>query len=88
MSPPLLGRRAISLAVNLPGLLDAARYTALGAAVTRVVPPPGDPPARVSPAWHAALQAGCVAGFPGWAMPEMAKGRRIRDEDPIFPFAV
>ena len=50
--------RVISLAVNLPGPLTAARYTALGAAVTKVVPPSGDPLAWVSPAWHDALQAG------------------------------
>jgi alpha-methylacyl-CoA racemase len=55
---PLLGQRVISLAVNLPGPLTAARYTALGAAVTKVVPPTGDPLAWVSPAWHDALQAG------------------------------
>jgi len=53
---PLHGQRVISLAVNLPGPLTAARYTALGAAVTKVVPPAGDPLAWVSPAWHDALQ--------------------------------
>jgi crotonobetainyl-CoA:carnitine CoA-transferase CaiB-like acyl-CoA transferase len=55
---PLLGIRVVSLAVNLPGPLTAARYTALGAAVTKVVPPSGDPLAWVSPVWHDALQAG------------------------------
>jgi len=55
---PLHGQRVISLAVNLPGPLTAARYTALGAVVTKVVPPSGDPFSWVSPAWHAALQAG------------------------------
>jgi alpha-methylacyl-CoA racemase len=55
---PLRGIRVVSLAVNLPGPLTAARYTALGAAVTKVVPPAGDPLAWVSPAWHDALQAG------------------------------
>jgi crotonobetainyl-CoA:carnitine CoA-transferase CaiB-like acyl-CoA transferase len=55
---PLHGIRVISLAVNLPGPLTAARYTALGAAVTKVVPPAGDPLAWVSPAWHDALQEG------------------------------
>jgi len=59
MDPPLLlGQRVVSLAVNLPGPLTAARYTALGAAVTKVVPPSGDPLAWVSPAWHDALQVG------------------------------
>jgi alpha-methylacyl-CoA racemase len=55
---PLRGQRIISLAVNLPGPLTAARYIALGAAVTKVVPPAGDPLAWVSPVWHAALQEG------------------------------
>ena len=55
---PLQGNCVVSLAVNLPGPLTAARYTALGAAVTKVVPPSGDPLAWVSPAWHDALQAG------------------------------
>ena len=53
---PLQGQRVVSLAVNLPGPLTAARYTALGAAVTKVVPPSGDPFSWVSPAWHDALQ--------------------------------
>lgn len=55
---PLRGQRVVSLAVNLPGPLTAVRYTALGAAVTKVVPPAGDPLAWVSPAWHDALQEG------------------------------
>jgi alpha-methylacyl-CoA racemase len=55
---PLRGQRVISLAVNLPGPLTAARYTALGATVIKVVPPTGDPLAWVSPAWHDALQVG------------------------------
>lgn len=55
---PLQGIQVVSLAVNLPGPLTAARYTELGAGVTKVVPPGGDPLAWVSPAWHDALQAG------------------------------
>jgi crotonobetainyl-CoA:carnitine CoA-transferase CaiB-like acyl-CoA transferase len=55
---PLRDIKVVSLAVNLPGPLTAARYTALGAQVTKVVPPGGDPLAWVSPAWHDALQAG------------------------------
>ncbi|MCX7669717.1 MAG: CoA transferase, partial [Anaerolineae bacterium] len=47
---PLRGIRVVSLAVNLPGPLTAARYTELGAQVTKVVPPTGDPLAWVSPA--------------------------------------
>jgi alpha-methylacyl-CoA racemase len=55
---PLQGIRIVSMAVNLPGPLTAARYTALGAAVTKIMPPSGDPLAWVSPAWHDALQVG------------------------------
>lgn len=55
---PLAGIRVISLAVNLPGPLTAARYVDLGAQVTKIVPPTGDPLAWVTPAWHDALQAG------------------------------
>lgn len=55
---PLRGIQIVSLAVNLPGPLTAARYSELDATVTKVVPPAGDPLAWVSPAWHTALQAG------------------------------
>ncbi len=54
----LRGVQVVSLAVNLPGPLAAARLTQLGAAVTKIVPPGGDPLAWVVPALHAALQAG------------------------------
>jgi crotonobetainyl-CoA:carnitine CoA-transferase CaiB-like acyl-CoA transferase len=57
---PLRDVKVVSLAVNLPGPLTAARLTALGAAVTKVVLPGGDPLAWVSPAWHDALQNGQV----------------------------
>lgn len=57
---PMAGLRVVSMAVNLPGPLTAARYTELGAEVTKVVPPGGDPLAWVSPAWHDALQAGQI----------------------------
>jgi alpha-methylacyl-CoA racemase len=55
---PMAGLRVVSMAVNLPGPLTAARYIDLGASVTKVVPPTGDPLAWVSPAWHEDLQAG------------------------------
>lgn len=54
----LQGIRVTSLAINLPGPLAAARLAALGATVTKVTPPYGDPLAWVNPAWHDALQAG------------------------------
>jgi crotonobetainyl-CoA:carnitine CoA-transferase CaiB-like acyl-CoA transferase len=49
---PMQGMRVVSLAVNLPGPLTAARYVELGASVTKIVPPGGDPLAWVSPEWH------------------------------------
>lgn len=55
---PLDGTRVVTLAVNLPGPLACARLHALGAAVTKVEPPAGDPLAAVSPAWYAELSAG------------------------------
>ncbi|KGN29826.1 L-carnitine dehydratase [Knoellia sinensis KCTC 19936] len=40
---PLAGVRVVSIAINLPGPAAAARLTALGAEVTTVLPPTGDP---------------------------------------------
>ncbi len=37
------GVLVVSLAINLPGPLTAARLTKLGAKVTMVLPPHGDP---------------------------------------------
>lgn len=53
---PMQGINVISLAVNLPGPLTAARYVELGARVTKIAPPGGDPLAWVSPEWHAHLK--------------------------------
>lgn len=53
---PMAGIRVVSLAVNLPGPLTAARYVELGAHVTKVVPPGGDPLSWVSPEWHDSLK--------------------------------
>jgi len=55
---PLDGIRAVTLAVNLPGPLACARLYALGARVTKVEPPSGDPLAAFSPGWYAELAAG------------------------------
>ena len=52
------GVRVVSLAVNLPGPLAAARLARLGAAVTKIEPPTGDPLALIAPGWHAELSAG------------------------------
>jgi crotonobetainyl-CoA:carnitine CoA-transferase CaiB-like acyl-CoA transferase len=46
--------------VNLPGPLAAARLHALGAAITKIEPPEGDPLAAACPAWYAR----CTPGRP------------------------
>ena len=56
--PPLAGVRVVSLAVNLPGPLAAARLRELGATVTKVEPPSGDPLASGAPRWYSSLTAG------------------------------
>lgn len=55
VSQPLDGVRVVSLAVNLPGPLAAARLAELGATVTKVEPPSGDPLASVTPDWYSHL---------------------------------
>jgi alpha-methylacyl-CoA racemase len=55
---PLDGTRVVSLAVNVPGPTTAARLVALGASVTKVEPPAGDPLAGAHPAWYDELRAG------------------------------
>ncbi|RDI67928.1 CoA transferase [Nocardia pseudobrasiliensis] len=54
---PLAGIEVVSLAVNLPGPLAAARLAELGAEVTKVEPPAGDPLAAAAPDWYARLVA-------------------------------
>lgn len=54
----LEGVVVVSLAINLPGPLTAARLTKLGAQVTTVLPPSGDPIALYQPEWFADLHAG------------------------------
>jgi alpha-methylacyl-CoA racemase len=54
---PLAGVRVVTLAVNLPGPVAAEQLVRLGATVTKVEPPAGDPLAAF-PAWYAELTAG------------------------------
>lgn len=54
-SLPLVGIRVVSLAINVPGPVAAARLAALGAEVTKVEPPGGDFLAVAAPAWYASL---------------------------------
>lgn len=56
--PPLAGVRVLSLAVNLPGPAAAARLQALGAEVTKIEPPSGDPLAAGARAYYDQLVAG------------------------------
>jgi len=52
---PLSGIRALTLAINVPGPVAAARLRELGATVIKVEPPGGDPLSRISPAWYESL---------------------------------
>lgn len=58
MSAPLAGVRAVTIAVNVPGPAAAARLVGLGATVTKVEPPGGDPLASLHPRWYEELAAG------------------------------
>ncbi len=55
---PLQGVRVVTIALNVPGPVAAARLCALGAQVVKVEPPDGDPLATASPDWYNALRAG------------------------------
>jgi alpha-methylacyl-CoA racemase len=55
---PLDAVSVVSLAVNVPGPTTAARLLALGASVTKIEPPAGDPLATAHPAWYDELRAG------------------------------
>ncbi|TQM26464.1 CoA transferase [Nocardia bhagyanarayanae] len=57
MTQSLAGVEVVSLAVNLPGPLAAARLAELGAAVVKVEPPGGDPLAAAAPDWYGKLIA-------------------------------
>ena len=58
MRLPLDGVSVTSIALNLPGPVACARLRELGAAVTKVEPPGGDPLREYCPAWYARLSAG------------------------------
>ncbi len=57
---PLAGFRVVAVVTNVPGPVAAARLREMGASVTKVEPPEGDPLGIVAPAWYAALAAGCA----------------------------
>jgi alpha-methylacyl-CoA racemase len=54
---PLKDMQVVSLALNLPGPLAAARLHDLGATVIKIEPPAGDPLATWCPSWYEALNA-------------------------------
>lgn len=55
---PLDGVRVVTIAPNIPGPVAAARLAGLGAQVTTVLPPPGDPLQLVSPTLFDLLHEG------------------------------
>ncbi len=57
-SRPLDGVQVVCIAVYLPALAAAQRLRKLGASVTVIEPPSGDPFATVCPAWYDALRTG------------------------------
>jgi len=54
----LAGLRVVSTALNLPGPAACARLRDLGASVTKVEPPSGDPFETFCPAWYRRLHEG------------------------------
>ncbi|WP_052466036.1 CoA transferase [Mobilicoccus massiliensis] len=55
---PLAGVEIVSIALNVPGPVAVRRLQDLGASVTTVLPPAGDPLEQYSPPWFIALHAG------------------------------
>jgi alpha-methylacyl-CoA racemase len=54
----LQGVKIVSMALNAPGPVAAARLTKLGAEVTKIEPPSGDATKRAAPAWYESLCQG------------------------------
>lgn len=54
----LQGVKIVSLALNAPGPVAAARLTKLGAEVTKIEPPGGDATSRAAPGWYESLCEG------------------------------
>ena len=55
---PLEGLVVVSIALNLPGPVACARLREMGARVTKVEPPSGDPLEGFCPDWYARLREG------------------------------
>lgn len=54
----LQGIKVVSLCINTPGPLAAARLAGLGASITKVEPPGGDPLKKAARSWYDVLTAG------------------------------
>jgi crotonobetainyl-CoA:carnitine CoA-transferase CaiB-like acyl-CoA transferase len=54
----LQGVKIVSLALNVPGPVAAARLTQMGAEVTKIEPPLGDGLSKFAPAWYQSLCEG------------------------------
>jgi len=54
----LSGVKVVSLAINTPGPVAAARLASMGAEVIKVEPPTGDPLRTVASAWYQSLSCG------------------------------
>jgi alpha-methylacyl-CoA racemase len=57
---PLAGLRVVTLALNVPGPLAAARLAGFGATIVKIEPPGGDPLAASAPRWYAELHTGAT----------------------------
>jgi alpha-methylacyl-CoA racemase len=55
---PLAGIRVITLALNVPGPMAVERLRDLGASITKIEPPEGDPLKSVNPLWYSRLTDG------------------------------
>lgn len=78
MSSSLLaGLRVVTTALNLPGPAACSRLRDLGASVTKVEPPAGDPFETYCPAWYARLHASVAVRRLDLKAPE---GQRAMDE--------
>jgi alpha-methylacyl-CoA racemase len=56
----LQGIKIVSLSINTPGPLAAARLAGMGASVTKVEPPAGDPLKTAARSWYEALTKGQI----------------------------
>ena len=55
---PLAGQHIVTIALNVPGPMAAARLGKLGAAISKIEPPEGDPLRSFNAVWYADLAAG------------------------------